>query len=537
MAQVVSAEQAVSLIPDGATVAVNPVPIEEVNSGFDHVFEKTGHPRDLVVVWSAGLGPMSMERRGMNHFAHPGMVRRLIGGHYGLNHALVQMVANNECEAYNLPQGVIAQLYREIAAGRPGLLTPTGLGTFVDPRLEGGRLNDRTRSCEDLAEVLQFHGREYLFYKSFPVHVGIIRGTTADPVGNLTAEDEAITMENLEVAMAAKNSGGIVIAQVESLSNDPAAPQMVSVPGIFVDYIVVATSRHMHPHTLFVDYDPSYSGKKRVCLEDEIAPLPLNAEKIICRRAAMEVRPGMNVNLGFGIPMSVANIAFEEGFLESITLNTEVGSIGGLPERGKNFGPVRNPSAFMSQTRMFDFYDGGGLDITCVGLAQVDREGNVNVSKIGSRVIGCGGFINITQAAKKVVFCGEFTAMGLETEVAGGRLSILKEGQVPKFIDQVQQITFSGRLASKSGREILYVTERCVFELAAEGLVLREVAPGIDLEKDILGNMGFKPILPDEIKPMSSQIFSKVSAELQVLFKGRQEPALVGAGDDRSHRI
>lgn len=508
MAQVVSADQAIALIPDGATVAVNPVPIEEVNSGFDRVFEKTGHPRDLTVVWSAGLGPMSREFRGMNHFAHPGMVRRLIGGHFGLNHALIELIAKNECEAYNLPQGVITQLYREIASGRPGLLTRTGLGTFVDPRLEGGRLNDRTLPCEDLSEVLEINGQEYLLYKSFPVDVGIVRATTADPAGNLTSEDEAITMENLEVAMAAHNSGGIVIAQVESLSDQPAIPQMVTVPGIFVDYIVVATSRHMHPHTLFVEHDSSYSGKVRVSLQDEIAPIPLNPEKVICRRAAKELRPGMNVNLGFGIPMSVANIAFEEGFLETITLNTEVGSIGGLPERGKNFGPAKNPSAFISQAQMFDFYDGGGLDVTCVGLAQVDREGNVNVSKIGPRVIGCGGFINITQSAKKVIFCGEFTAMGLDTSIADGRLSILQDGKVPKFIDKVQQITFRGQQAAASGREILYVTERCVFQLTPEGMVLREIAPGVDLENDILARMQFRPIVPDEVQLMAPDIFS-----------------------------
>lgn len=526
MARVVTAEEAVSLIPDGATVAVNPVPIEEVTSAFDRVFESTGHPRNLTVVWSAGLGPMSMEPRGMNHFAHPGMVRRLIGGHYGLNHALVQMVAANHCEAYNLPQGVIAQLYREIAAGRPGLLAPTGLGTFVDPRVEGGKLNDRTRPCEELSEVVHLSGREYLLYHSFPVDVGVIRGTCADRNGNLSDEDEAIIMENLEVAMAARNSGGFVIAQVESLTDDPIHPHRVSVPGVFVDYIVEARSRRDHPHTLFVEHDPSFSGNARISLEREVSPLPLNSEKVICRRAAMEIRPGMNVNLGFGIPMSVANIAFEEGFLEAITLNTEVGSIGGLPDRGKNFGPSRNPSAFMSQSRMFDFYDGGGLDLTCVGLAQVDREGNVNVSKIGPRVIGCGGFINITQAARKVVFCGEFTAMGLETRVEEGRLTIAAEGRVPKFIDRVQQVTFSGRLGAKSGREILYVTERCVFQLSEEGLVLRELAPGVDLESDILGRMGFKPVIPDDVRLMDPGLFKVQPGVSGEAVRGSRIPAL-----------
>ncbi|MCA9429680.1 MAG: acyl CoA:acetate/3-ketoacid CoA transferase [Candidatus Omnitrophica bacterium] len=514
MRHIITADEAIRLIPDGATVAVNPIPIEEVFSGFDRVFEETGHPKDLTVIWSAGLGPMSEERRGMNHFAHPGMVRRLIGGHFGLNYKLVQMVAQNECEAYNLPQGAISQLYREIASGRPGLVTRTGLGTFVDPRLEGGKMNERTQTREDLVEVVQLGGREHLFYRSIPLHFGIVRGTTADPSGNLTGEDEAITMENFELAMAVKNSGGTVIAQVEKISEVPAVPQMVTVPGNLVDYIVVATCRHQHPHTLFVEHDPSFSGRERVSLEDEIAPLPLNSEKVICRRAAMEIEPGMNVNLGFGIPMGVSNVAFEEGFLGSINLSTELGSIGGLPERGKNFGPAKNPSAFISQTQMFDFYDGGGLDITCVGLAQVDREGNVNVSKLGPRVIGCGGFINITQAAKKVVFCGEFTAVGLETEIGEGRLTIRQEGKAAKFIEKVQQITFSGKQARESGRPILYVTERCVFELVEEGLLLREVAPGIDIERDILGRMEFRPTLPDEIKTMDSRIYLESARRL-----------------------
>jgi propionate CoA-transferase len=507
MPLIVTAEEAIQQIRDGSVIAVNPVPIEEVNSAFDRVFAETCHPKDLTVMWSAGLGPMSEEARGMNHFAHPGMVKRLIGGHFGLNHKLVAMVARNECEAYNLPQGVITQMYREIAAGRPGLVTSIGLGTFVDPRLEGGRMNEATSTSPDLVRVIQIDGREYLFYPSFPIDVGIIRGTLSDPAGNLSEDDEAITMENLEVAMAAKNSGGIVIAQVEALTEEPINPHHVSVPGIFVDYIVVASSRHMHPHTLFVEHDVAFSGQKRVSLEKEIQVLPLDAEKIICRRAARELAPGMNVNLGFGIPMSVSNVVFEEGFLDEIHLTTEVGTIGGLPERGKNFGPAKNPSAFMSQTRMFDYYDGGGLDVTCVGMAQVDREGNVNVSKIGPRVIGCGGFINITQSAKKVIFCGEFTAVGLQTEVGEGRLRILQEGKVKKFIDQVQQVTFSGKEARARGREILYVTERAVFQLVPEGMLLKEIAPGLDLRRDVLSQMAFEPILPGEVSPMATEFF------------------------------
>ena len=514
MASIVRAEEAVARIPDGATVLINPVPIEEVYGAFERVFERTGSPKDLTFVWGPGLGPFSEERKGMNHFAHPGMTKRIIAGHVGLNHLIVKMIAAEMVEAYNLPQGAMAQLCREIAAKRPGLLTKVGLGTFVDPRIEGGKMNERTKACEDLVEVMEVNGEEYLFYKSFPVDVGIVRGTTADPEGNITNEDEAITMETLEVAMAARNHGGFVIVQVESLSDEPAKPHQVSVPAIFVDYIVVAGSREMHPHTLFVEHDPSYSGQVRANLAEEVQPLPLNSEKVICRRAAMELRKGMDVNLGVGIPMGVAAVAFEEGIQDQFVMNNELGAVGGLPQGGKNFGPAKNPSAFITEPQMFDFYDGGGLDFTCVGLAQVDRHGNVNVSKIGPKSVGCGGFVNITQSAKQCVFCGEFTAGGLKTEVADGKLIIAQEGQHCKFIEQVQQITFSGKRARGNGQRVLYVTERCVFHLTPDGLVLAEVAPNVDIQRDILDNMDFPPIVPDDVAPMDARLFKEATMGL-----------------------
>ncbi|HOZ45027.1 MAG TPA: CoA-transferase [Candidatus Hydrogenedentes bacterium] len=509
MAMVVSADEAVGHIRNGATVLVNPVPSEEVFSAFGRVFEATGAPRDLTVVYAAGLGPFSEERRGMNHFAYPGMLKRVVAGHVGLNYVLAKMVAQNECEAYNLPQGTMTQLYREIAGGRPGLVTSTGLGTFVDPRIEGGKLNERTKACEDLVEIIQVDGRDMLFYRSFPVDVGIVRGTSADPKGNITGEDEAITMENLEVAMAAKNSGGMVIAQVERVRDEPAHPKAVTVPGVLVDYVVVASSKKMHPHTLFVDHDPSYTGAERADLARELKALPLNSEKVIVRRAAMELRKGMIANLGVGIPMSVAAVAFEEGLLDSITLNTEVGVMGGLPQGGLNFGPAKNPDAFISQPQMFDFYEGGGLDVTCVGMAQVDREGNVNVSKLGTRTIGAGGFINITQSARKCCLCGEFTAGGLDTAVENGRMVIRRDGTVAKFVEAVHQITFSGKVAREKGQAVLYITERCVFRLVPEGLLLAEVAPGVDIERDILNRMDFRPIVPDDVAPMPAAAFGE----------------------------
>ena len=507
MAKIVSAEEAVGLIPDGGVVLVVPTPAEEIYPAFHRVFSRTGSPKDLTLIWAAGLGPFSTERRGMNHFAYPGMVKRVVAGHIGLNHEMMRMIAQEEVEAYNLPQGTLCQLYREIAAGRPGLITRVGLGTFVDPRVEGGKLNRRTRLCEDLVEVVSVAGEEMLRYKPFRPQVGIIRGTTADPEGNITIEDEPLCMENFEAAMAVANSGGIVIAQVERVSDQPAHPHAVRIPGIFVHYLVVATSRQAHPHTLFVEHDPAYTGGTRIDLNLEFQPLPLSAEKVICRRVALELGDARCINLGVGIPTSLASVAHEEGILDRLVLNTEIGVLGGLPQNGKNFGPAKNPSAFMSQAAMFDFYDGGGLDLTCVGLAQVDQVGNVNVSKIGPKIIGCGGFINITQSTKAVVFCGEFTAVGNRIAIQDGAVKILAEGKVRKFVNAVEQITFSGSVARRGPQKILFVTERCVFKLVPAGLQLTEIAPGVDLERDILGQMGFRPLIAPDLKTMDARIF------------------------------
>jgi propionate CoA-transferase len=515
MPAVISAEEAVRKVPDGGTVLVVPMPSEEIYPAFYRCFAKTGSPRDLTLVWAAGLGPFSGERQGMNHFAYPGMMKRLIAAHIGLNHEVMKMVAMNQCETFILPQGVLCQLYREIGAGRPGVLTRIGLGTFVDPRLDGGKVNDAAKACgEELVELLEIDGCELLLYKSFRPDVALIRGTAADPLGNITSDNEAIRMENFEGAMAARNSGGIVIAQVEKLLDEPANPHHVFVPGVLVDYVVVAQTEEAHPQTLFSQNEPALSGRERVDLSEAIQPMPLDAQKVICRRAAMELCPGMNINLGIGIPMDVAKIAFEEGMLGDITLNTEIGVFGGLPEGGKNFGPAKNPSAFISQAAMFDFYDGGGLDLSCVGMAQVDGGGNVNVSKFGPRVVGCGGFINITQSARKVVFCGAFTASGFRAEIRDGALHILEEGKINKFINAVEQITFSGHQARKDGANVIYVTERCVFRLAPEGLKIIEIAPGIDLQKDILERMDFMPIVPDEIPLMPAALFREETMNL-----------------------
>ncbi|MCX8063611.1 MAG: acyl CoA:acetate/3-ketoacid CoA transferase [Candidatus Hydrogenedentes bacterium] len=516
MAKVVTADEVVKMIPDGATVLIVPMPSEEIYPAFARIYEQTGHPKDLTMVWAAGLGPLSEEPKGMNHFAVPGMVKRIIAGHCGLNHKILKFIASNQVEAYNIPQGTLCQLYREIAAGRPGLLTTVGLGTFVDPRYGGGKANERTKNCEDLSQLVVLNGKEYIFYKSFKCDVGIIRGTTADPYGNITTEREALIMEILEGAMAVKNSGGFVVAQVERLSDKPAKPCEVKVPGVFVDYVVVASSPESHPQTLFVQFDPSYCGDSYANLENELSIMPLNFEKVIARRAFLELKPGMIINLGFGIPTGIARVAYEEGIFDKIKMTTEIGVIGGVPESGRNFGPAKNPEAFLSQSAMFDFYDGGGLDATCVGMAQVDPEGNVNVSKVGPIAIGPGGFINLTQSAKKLVFCGEFTAKGAKIEISEGRVVITQEGTVKKFIKSVEQITFSGKFAISNKRDVTYVTERCVFKLVPEGLLLTEIAPGIDLQKDILNLMDFRPIVPGEVKVMDERIFREGKMNISI---------------------
>ncbi|GMW02504.1 MAG: propionate CoA-transferase [Candidatus Hydrogenedentota bacterium] len=507
MPAVVTADEAIRRVPDNATVAVNPVPTEEVFPAFRRAFESTGRPNNLTILFTAGLGPFSADVKGMNHFAVPGMVSRIIAGHIGVNHLLVKMVAEDAVECYNFPQGTLAQLYREIAAKRPGLVTTVGLETFVDPRIDGGKTNRRTKAANDLVQLVQLNGEEYLFYKSIPLNVGIVRGTTADPQGNITCENEPLLMDAFELALAVKNCGGTVIVQVEQLSASAANPHMVRIPGMLVDYIVVAPSRKVHPHSLFVEFDPSFTGETTVPLSSVVQPMSLTIEKVICSRAARELAAGMTVNLGVGIPQGVSAVAFEEGILEDITLNTEFGVIGGQPDTGKNFGPARNPRAFVSQPAMFDFYDGGGLDVTCVGLAQVDREGNVNVSRLGNKVIGCGGFIDLTQNAKQCIFCGEFRAGGLKASVGDGKLTIESEGKAAKFVQKVDQITYSGNRARRLKQDAMFVTERCVFHLVPEGLLLSEIAPGIDLQRDILDQMEFRPIVPDDIPLMDVALF------------------------------
>jgi propionate CoA-transferase len=506
MGKVCTAEEAVKNIKNCDTVAVagfvglaNP---EEILQEIEKQYVETGSPKQLFLAYAAGQG--DGKEKSLNHLGREGLVRRIVGGHYNLAPKLGKLIIENKVEAYNFPQGVIMHLFRNIAAGKPGLCTHVGLNTFVDPRIEGGKLNEVTK--EDLVEVVTLGGREQLFYKAFPINVAIIRATTADEKGNLSMEKEGVLVETVNVAQAAKNSGGIVIAQVERLVQSGAInPQAVIVPGIYVDHVVVAKPEN-HWQNNATAYNPGVSGEYRIPL-NAMGVMELDERKVIARRAALELVDGAIVNLGIGIPDGVAAVANEEGAGDRITLTVEAGPIGGVPTGGGDFGASYNPDCILPQPLQFDFYDGGGLDVTFLGLAQADEKGNINVSKFGTRIAGCGGFINISQNAKKAVFCGTLTAGGLEIAIENGALKIIKEGKNKKFIPTVQQITFSGAYAQSKGQPVLYITERAVFELKPEGVTLTEIAPGVDLQKDVLGQIDFPVKVAKDLKTMDAKIF------------------------------
>ena len=503
--KIVSAAEAIAIIRDGDTIAVSGFvgtgTPDELIIELERRFLETGHPRDLTLVFAAAPG--DGKDRGLNRLAHPGLVKRVVGGHWSLVPKLGALAVANQIEAYNLPLGVISHLFRDIGAHRAGAITKVGLRTFVDPRLGGGRLNSRTTDA--LVRVMQIEGEEWLFYKAFPITVAFLRGTTSDVAGNITMEREALILDNLAIATAAKNSGGFVIAQVERVCAHGALhARDVVVPGVMVDCAVIAQPQHHH-QTYGTVYSPAFASEFRVAL-DMLAPMPFDERKFIARRAAFELPMGGVVNLGIGMPEGVAAVANEENILGHVTLTAEPGVIGGVPQSGLDFGAAVNTEAVIHQNQQFDFYDGGGLDMACLGLAEVDAEGNVNVSRFGPKLAGAGGFINISQSARKLVFAGTFTAGGLRVHVDGADLVIVKEGRSRKFVKAVEQITFSGAYAAEKEQPVLYVTERCVFRRTHDGMELTEVAPGIDIERDILAQMDFKPIVRNPVA-MDPRIF------------------------------
>lgn len=503
---VLTAREAMDMVRDGQSVAtggfVSSCCPEALTTALEERFIETGSPKNLTLVFAAGQG--KRDGRGNDHFAHEGMVKKAIGGHWDRGPRLGAMAIENKIEAYNLPQGVISHLFRDIAAKKIGTITHVGLNTFVDPRNGGGKLNTITE--EDIVKLVNIDGEERLLYKAFPIDICLIRGTYADESGNVTVEKEIGSLDSTAMAQACKNSGGKVIVQVERIvKNGCLDPKLVKIPRIYVDALVVG-DKETSMQSLGCEYDPSLTGELKIPL-NALKPAPLNAKKVIARRAAMELKEDAVVNLGVGVPELVSSVAAEEGIGDYMTLTVEAGAIGGMPMPGAQFGAASNVESILDQNVLFDFYDGGGLDIAYLGMAQVDGTGNINVSKFGTRLAGCGGFINITQNAKKVVFCGTFTAGGLETEIKDGKILILQEGRKNKFINEVEQITFSGLYANKVGQPVMYITERAVFELRQDGIYLTEVAPGIDMQTQILDKMEFKPKIEGTPKLMDAKLF------------------------------
>ena len=517
--QIVSASEAVGHIRSGDTVIIggsgggHAVP-EKLIVALEERFLAEREPRGITIVHPVGLGDEATQ--GVGRFLHRGLLKRVVTGTLVDSPPLETLAIEGAIEAYLLPQGALSQLMREMASGRPGLLTRTGLHTFADPRIGGGK---QSPACsEDLVEVVEFKGAEWMFYKPLPVDVCFLRGTTADEDGNVTMEQEAVFGEMLSMAQATRRAGGIVIVQVKRMAERRTLPaKQVKIPGILVDLVVVDPDQKQ---SYLTDYSPAFAGELKVPLS-ELSPLALDARKIIARRAAMELFPGAVCNLGSGISTGIARVAAEEGVLDAVVLTNEQGLIGGAPAMGVEAGAGTNYMAMIDQPYQFDFYDGGGLDLAFLSFAELDSAGNINVSRFGDRVIGFGGFVNISQNARKVVFSGTFTAGGLGLDIGGGRLGIAREGRNRKLVETVNQISYSAAYGRERGQEVLYVTERAVFRPAPGGLELVEIAPGIDLEKDVLAHMGFRPAIAKDLKPMDARLFDAAPIGLDAIVAAR----------------
>lgn len=504
MAQIITAAQAARLVRNEDVLIVGgnggTGVAESVLEELEQRFLTEGNPAGLTLFHVTGVGAGT--EKGLCRLAHAGMVRRVIGGNYGLQLPFMKLITGNALEAYNFPQGVMTQLCRAMAGRQPGVLTHVGLRTYMDPRLDGGRMNERT--TEQLVSVVEIDGQEYLFYRAPTPTICLLRGTTADEDGYISMEHEATTREDLSVAQAVHNAGGTVICQVKRMAKRGSLhPQMVKIPGFLVDYLVV------EPHqmqTYATRHDPSRCGEMPVPLS-LLKPDPLSEKRVIARRAALELHDGDVVNLGVGVSAMIPNVAAEEGFVDAITLTVESGVVGGVPGHGREFGTACNPRAILDQAYQFDFYDGGGLDCAFLSFAEVDAEGNVNVTRFGDRYDGSGGFIDISQNAKRLVFSGTFTGGGLDIAVGDGRLEIRRDGKFRKMVRQVGQVSFSGPLALQKGLEVLFVSERAVLRLEPGGLIVTEIAPGADLQRDVLDKMEFTPRISQDLRTMDERIF------------------------------
>jgi acyl CoA:acetate/3-ketoacid CoA transferase len=507
----IDADAAAALIGDGATVALmgGGGGLMEATCLFQAIerrFLAVRHPQALTVVHALGIG--DKKSLGMNCFAYEGLVRKVIGGHWVWSPRMQQLVVSEKIEAYILPGGVSSQLFREIGAGRPGLFTHVGLGTVCDPRLGGGRMNASAR--EDLAEVVEIDGREYLRYKPYRVDVALVRASAADEDGNISFEHEAANLDAQALALAARACGGKVIVQVkERLPRGALKAREVRIPAAWVDAVVVDAAQRS---SYAIPFDARLSGELTGAARfeaDEAGEEPFGERQSVARRAACELFEGAVVNYGVGVPDAVAKLVVARGELGRIYQTIEHGTYGGSLLDGELFGYARNASAILDAPTQFDFYSGGGLDIAFLGFGEFDAEGNVNVSRLGGLAVGPGGFIDIAQNARKVVFCGTFAAKGVRLETGDGALRVLQQGQVRKLVRAVEQITFSGPQALRRGQEILYLTERASFRLGPRGVELFEVAPGIDLQRDVLAQMDFVPRLAEAVAVMPAAHFMR----------------------------
>ena len=532
----ITADEAARIIQDGDAILISgsggghAVP-EALLAAVERRFLADKSPRRLTSVSVVGVGDRAA--LGATHLAHEGLLERSITSALVDSPGLVRLAAEDKIAAYTLPQGVLSQLMRDMAAGRPGLITKTGLNTFVDPRQQGARQSPRTPP--DFVEVIDLAGEEWLFFKPVPVSVAFLRGTTADEDGNVTMEEEAVLGEMLAMAQATRRAGGIVIVQVKRMAKRGTLHgKDVKIPGILVDFVVVDRDQ-MQTYATY--YDPSYSGELRIPV-DNIGSLPFGPRKVIVRRAAMELFPGAICNLGAGVSTGLSTIVAEEGLLDAAILTNEQGIIGGAPITGRDSGGGQNFAAMIEQPSQFDFYDGGGLDLAFLSFAEVDAEGNVNVSRFGDRIIGVGGFINISQNAKCVIFSGTLTAGELDIAWEDGKTIIRNEGRHRKFVPKLEQVCYNAAMGRARGQTTIFVTERAVFRVGREGLELTEVAPGIDVERDVVARMGFRPLVARDLKVMDARIFKShpmgLAADIQAKPRDYRSPRVAAWHEARA---
>lgn len=523
----ITAKQAVDRIKSGTTICTIGMTLvsacEAILKELENRFLETGQPNQLTYVHTCGQS--DRKAGAVYHMAHEGLTKRIIGGHWGLCPKMMDLISENKIEAYNLPQGQMANMFHSMALREPGKISKIGLGTFIDPRVEGGKMNARTKSLEDIVDVVELDGEEYLRYREIPIDTLLIRGTYADENGNISTQEEAMVLELLPAVMATRRFGGQVICQVRQIVKaGSVSPKEVVVPGVLVDAIVICEEPETdHRQTSSWYYDPSYSGQAWAP-DSKNAPIPLNVRKVIGRRAMMELEPDVVINVGTGIPNDVIGaIISEEDIGEDITITVESGIYGGVPAGGIDFGISRNAQALIPHDRQFEYYNGAGIDYTFMGAGEMDGIGNVNATKMGDKAPGAGGFIDITARAKNVIFCSTFTGKGLKVEFDEGGMHIIEEGKIRKMVKNVQQISYNGKIAAEMKQNMVYVTERAVFKLTSEGPMLVEIAKGIDLQKDILEQMDFVPLIAEDLKYTDTHIYMEKWAGLKEIIQNKKK--------------